>query len=161
MSFTDEWSLDALLREQCPFGPYHTELPTHEEIRTSRRGYILPYGMLLTCMFRHVMAEYPHIQSDQFILVDRVMLYLGAPRQHKPRKDIGVKRAHHFTSSSCAFDHDSSSRQVDDDESRVDIGTSRVSTPAPTTYYNSLHQDVPQIFSNPHPHKQNMENLFT
>ncbi|GJR79235.1 hypothetical protein Tco_0150020 [Tanacetum coccineum] len=103
-----------------------------------RRGYIFPYGMLLTRLFRHVMAEYLHLQSDQFVLIDRVMLPLGAPQQHKPRKDIGVKRARRSTSSSSAFDHGSSSRQVDDDETRVDEGTSRVSTPSPTTYYNSL-----------------------
>ncbi|GKD14668.1 hypothetical protein Tco_1199075 [Tanacetum coccineum] len=78
----------------------------------------------------------------------------------KPRKDIGVKRTRHSTSSS-TFDHGLSSRQVDGDETRVDEGTSRVSTPSPTTYYNSLPQDVFQIFSNPLPHEQTMENLFT
>ncbi|GJS40142.1 hypothetical protein Tco_0565185 [Tanacetum coccineum] len=102
-----------------------------------RRGYIFTYGMLLTRLFRHVMVEYLHLQSDQFVLIDRVMLSLGAPRQRKPRKDIGVKRARHSTFSS-AFNHGFSSRQVDGDETRVDEGTSRVSTPSPTTYYNSL-----------------------
>ncbi|GKA39680.1 hypothetical protein Tco_0732231 [Tanacetum coccineum] len=38
---------------------------------------------------------------------------------------------------------------VDDDETSVDEGTSRVNTLSPTTYYNSLPQDVPQIFTNP------------
>nr|GFA70411.1 DNA helicase Pif1-like protein [Tanacetum cinerariifolium] len=33
-SFTDEWSLDSLLREQYPSGRYHTELPTLKDIRT-------------------------------------------------------------------------------------------------------------------------------
>ncbi|GJY40619.1 protein kinase-like domain, concanavalin A-like lectin/glucanase domain protein [Tanacetum coccineum] len=74
---TDEWSLDALLREHCLSSPYHTELPTPEDIRLSHRVYILPYGMLLTRLFRHVMAEYPDLHSDNYILDDRVMLSLG------------------------------------------------------------------------------------
>ncbi|GKE73248.1 hypothetical protein Tco_1535289, partial [Tanacetum coccineum] len=41
------------------------------EFVRSRRGYILPYGMLLTRLFKHVMAEYPHLQSDQYVLIDR------------------------------------------------------------------------------------------
>ncbi|GJR40767.1 retrovirus-related pol polyprotein from transposon TNT 1-94 [Tanacetum coccineum] len=53
----------------------------------------------------------------------RVILSLGVPRQRKPRKDIGVKRARHSTSSS-AFDHGSSSHQVEDDETIGDEGTS-------------------------------------
>ncbi|GJX65909.1 hypothetical protein Tco_0300252 [Tanacetum coccineum] len=127
----------------------------------ARSVFILPYGMLLTHLFNHVTAEYPRLQSPQNVLVDRVMLSLGAPRQRKPRKDIGVKRTRHSTSSSTAFDHDSFSHQVDDDENRGDEGTSRVSTPSPTTYFNSLSQNIPQVFSNPLPHEQTMENLFT
>nr|GFA70410.1 hypothetical protein [Tanacetum cinerariifolium] len=96
------------------------------EFIKSRHGYILPYGMLLTRLFRHVMAEYPRIQSDQYILVDRVMLSLGAQRRRKLRKDIGVKCARHSTSSSFAFNHDSFSRQVDDDETRGDGWTSAI-----------------------------------
>ncbi|GJX23131.1 hypothetical protein Tco_0227576 [Tanacetum coccineum] len=121
----------------------------------ARSVFILPYGMLLTHLFNHVTAEYPRLQSPQNVLVDRVMLSLGAPRQRKPRKDIGVKRTRHSTSSSTAFDHDSFSHQVDDDENRGDEGTSRVSTPSPTTYFNSLSQNIPQVFSNPLPHEQN------
>ncbi|GKG61810.1 hypothetical protein Tco_0623527, partial [Tanacetum coccineum] len=52
------------------------------------------------------------------------MLSLGVPRQRKPRKDIGVKRARHSTSSSSAFDYGSSSHQVEDDETMGDKGTS-------------------------------------
>ncbi|GJW63154.1 hypothetical protein Tco_0115038 [Tanacetum coccineum] len=72
------------------------------------------------------------------------MLSLGAPRQRKSRKDIGVKRTRHSNSSSSDFDHDSSSHQVNDDENRGDEGTSRVSTPSPTTYYKSSSQNIPQ-----------------
>ncbi|GKF17834.1 hypothetical protein Tco_0062752 [Tanacetum coccineum] len=190
-SFMNEWTLDALSREQYPSGPYHTHLPSHEEIKMfnqtertehtptteqynlaffvakliefvrSRYGFIFPYDVLLTRLFNHVMVEYPHLQSSQYVLVDRVMLSLGAPRQRKPRKDIGVKRTRHSNSSSSAFDHGSSSHQVNDDENRGDEGTSRVSTPSPTTYYKSSSQNIPPVFSNPLPHELTMENLFT
>nr|GEW80035.1 hypothetical protein [Tanacetum cinerariifolium] len=55
------------------------------------------------------------------------------------RKDYGIKRRHHFTSSSSssAFDHPSSFYHVDHDNDEADEGTSRVNTPSPTT--NSIH----------------------
>ncbi|GJW33557.1 hypothetical protein Tco_0053589 [Tanacetum coccineum] len=118
-SFKDEWSLDALSREQYSSGPYLTELPTPEDTRA--------------------------------------FSWCATTAQTKER--IGVKIARHSTSFSSAFDHGSSSRQVDNDENRGDEGTSRSITPSPTTYYNSLPQNVPQIVSNPPPHEQNMENL--
>ncbi|GJW78847.1 hypothetical protein Tco_0140529 [Tanacetum coccineum] len=94
------------------------------EFVRSRPRYILRYGMLLTHLFNLVMDEYLHLQGPQYLLFDIVMLSFGAPKQHKPRKDIGVKRSRHSTSSSSTFDHDSSSHQVDDDENVGDEGTS-------------------------------------
>ncbi|GJY61729.1 hypothetical protein Tco_0462386 [Tanacetum coccineum] len=50
---------------------------------------------------------------------------------------------------------------VDDDNDEADEGTSRVSTPSPTTYVNSLSDDVPQVLTNPPHDEQNIETLFT
>nr|GEX18523.1 hypothetical protein [Tanacetum cinerariifolium] len=60
------------------------------------------------------------------------------------RKDYGTKSGSHSrsASSSFAFDHPSSSHHIDDDNE----GTSRVCTPFPTRYVNSLSNDVPQKF---------------
>ncbi|GJV86069.1 hypothetical protein Tco_1525967 [Tanacetum coccineum] len=174
-SLIDEWSRDALSREQYMSNPYHTKLPSPEDIRmfiqTERTGHnhVLK-GELVYLDDNQILSKevQPHmknwveiIRENVLFLVDRVMLFLGAPRQRKPRKDIGVKRTRHSTSSSFAFDYGSSSRQADDDENRGDEGTSKVSTPSLTTYYNSFPQNIPQVFFNPLPHEQTMENLFT
>ncbi|GJV63117.1 retrovirus-related pol polyprotein from transposon TNT 1-94 [Tanacetum coccineum] len=78
----------------------------------------------------------------------------------KTRKDYGTKRGRHSTSASAsfAFDHPSFSHHVDDDN---DEGTSRVSTPSPTHFVNSLLNEIPQVFSNPPHDDQNMETFFT
>ncbi|GJW75015.1 hypothetical protein Tco_0134385 [Tanacetum coccineum] len=41
------------------------------------------------------------------------------------------------------------------------VTTYRVSTPSPTTYVNSLSDDVPQVSTNLPRDEQNMETLFT
>ncbi|GJS92199.1 hypothetical protein Tco_0774835 [Tanacetum coccineum] len=72
-------------------------------------------------------------------------------------KDYGTKRGRHSTSeSSSTFDNPSSSHRVDDDNDEDDEGTSRVSTPFPTHFINSLSNDVPQVFTNPPPDEQNL-----
>ncbi|GKB73446.1 hypothetical protein Tco_0934858, partial [Tanacetum coccineum] len=67
---------------------------------------------------------------------------LAAQQERKPRKDRGTRRGRHSTSSSFAFDQPSSSHLNDDDD-RNGEGTSRVSTPSPIRYVNSLTNQVP------------------
>ncbi|GKC71096.1 hypothetical protein Tco_1116979 [Tanacetum coccineum] len=81
--------------------------------------------------------------------------------RRQPRKDYGTKRSRHSNSSSSSFDHPSSSHHVDDDNNDADEGTSRVSTHSPSTYVNSLSDDVSQVFTNPPHGEQTMETLFT
>ncbi|GJZ83431.1 hypothetical protein Tco_0648604 [Tanacetum coccineum] len=75
----------------------------------------LPYGMFLTCLYRHIMEAFPHLDNDIYDIVDRVR---------------------HSVSSSSSHHHGTSSYQHDDDDD--DVKTSRASTPSPTTYLNSL-----------------------
>ncbi|GKB09526.1 hypothetical protein Tco_0837838, partial [Tanacetum coccineum] len=98
----------------------------------------LPYGMFLTRLYRQVMEWYPDLDNGQYDIVDRVMCPLTLIQEQKPRKDCVIKKGRHSTSSSSAFHHGSSSHQFDDDEEMQEEGTSRVSTPSPTTYFNSL-----------------------
>ncbi|GJY41682.1 hypothetical protein Tco_0428952, partial [Tanacetum coccineum] len=170
-----KWSLDTLSADQEMSGPYNTELLTPDEIkthvwsertvftRTHRRVVVLPYGMLLTRLYHHVMGEYPHLTSPQYIFYDRVMLSLGAPTAHKPRDDIGVKHGHHSASTSSTFHHDSSSCHNDDDVDMAmhDDGTSHQSTPSPTTYYHSIFPIMPETFVDAPENDQNMSTMFT
>ncbi|GKA77325.1 hypothetical protein Tco_0783786 [Tanacetum coccineum] len=98
----------------------------------------LPYGMLLTRLYRHIMDVYPHLDNGIYNAVDRVMRPLALVQTRKPQKDRGSQRPRHSTSSSSAYHHRSSSHQDINDEDVQNEGTSRVSTPSPTSYLNSL-----------------------
>ncbi|GJQ93450.1 retrovirus-related pol polyprotein from transposon TNT 1-94 [Tanacetum coccineum] len=87
-------------------------------------GLILPNGVLLTRLFKRIMSIHPELSSDQYIFYDRVTYPLAAQHERKKRKDYGIKKGIHSTStsSSSAFDHQSSSHQVDEDDNENDEG---------------------------------------
>ncbi|GKA65792.1 hypothetical protein Tco_0765499 [Tanacetum coccineum] len=63
-----------------------------------------------------VMDESPELFNESYILYDHVMYPLTAQQERKTRKDYGMKRGRHSTSSSSAFDQPSSSHLNDDDD---------------------------------------------
>ncbi|GKB38383.1 hypothetical protein Tco_0883325 [Tanacetum coccineum] len=69
--------------------------------------------------------------------------YIKMDMELKTRKDRGMKRGRHSTSSSSAFNQPSSSHLNDDDDDRNDEGASHASTPSPTHFVSSLTNDVP------------------
>ncbi|GJW87894.1 hypothetical protein Tco_0163234 [Tanacetum coccineum] len=71
---------------------------------TKQARLILPYGMLLTRLFTFIMNEYPELNNESYVLYDRVMTPLAAQLEQKLRRDRGMRRGHHSTSSSSAFD---------------------------------------------------------
>ncbi|GJV16407.1 hypothetical protein Tco_1361730 [Tanacetum coccineum] len=127
------------------------------EFVTKQSRLILPYGMLLTRLFKYVMGKSPKLFNESYVLYDRVMYPLIAQQERKTRKDYGTKRGRHSTSSSSAFGQPSSSHLNDDD----DEGTSRASTPSPTHFVNSLINEVPRVFENPPNIDPNMEPFYT
>ncbi|GKC26969.1 hypothetical protein Tco_1034263, partial [Tanacetum coccineum] len=110
---------------------------------TKQKRLILPYGMLLTRLFKLIMNENHDLYNESFVLYDRVMNPLAAQQERKTRKDCGTRRGRHSTSSSSAFDQPSSSHLNDDDDDENGEGTSRASTPSPIRYFNSLTNQVP------------------
>ena len=126
---------------------------------TRQQKLILPYGVLLTRLFKYVLGENPELSNPSYVLYDRVMTPLTAYTERKTRKDRGTRRGRHSTSSSSAFDQPSSSHFDDDDGN--DEGTSRASTPSPTRFVNSLTNEVPQIFQNPPNIDPSMEPFYT
>ncbi|GJY54415.1 hypothetical protein Tco_0446079 [Tanacetum coccineum] len=132
------------------------------EFVTKQARLILPYGMLLTRLFKYVMGESPELFSESYVLYDRVMYPLTAQQERKTRKDYGMKRGRHSTSSSFAFGQPSSSHlNDDDDDGGNDEGTSCASTPSPTRFINSLTNEVPQVFENPPNINSDMESFYT
>nr|GEX58436.1 hypothetical protein [Tanacetum cinerariifolium] len=100
---------------------------------TTQARLILPYGMLLTCLFDFIIDKNPELKNESYVLYDRVMNPLVAQLERKPRKDRGIRRGHHSTSSS-TFNEPSSSYLNDDGGNNE--GTSRPSTPSPIRYVN-------------------------
>nr|GEW27896.1 pentatricopeptide repeat-containing protein [Tanacetum cinerariifolium] len=83
---------------------------------TRQKQLILPYGMLLTRLFKVIMNKNPELNNESYVLYDRVMNPLAAQQERKPRKDRGTRRGRHSTSSSFAFDQPSSSHLNGDDD---------------------------------------------
>nr|GEX78874.1 pentatricopeptide repeat-containing protein [Tanacetum cinerariifolium] len=83
---------------------------------TRQKRLILPYGMLLTRLFKVVMNENHELYNESYVLYNRVMNPLATQQERKPRKDRGTRRGRHSTSSSSAFDQPSSSHLNDDDD---------------------------------------------
>ncbi|GJZ89266.1 retrovirus-related pol polyprotein from transposon TNT 1-94 [Tanacetum coccineum] len=113
------------------------------EFFTKQPRLILPYGMLLTRMFKYVMPECPELSNDSYVLCDRVMYPLTAQQERKTQKDYDMRRGHSSTSSSSAFGQPSSSHLNDDDNDGNDKGISRASTPSAARFVISLPNDIP------------------
>ncbi|GKC00304.1 hypothetical protein Tco_0986440 [Tanacetum coccineum] len=86
---------------------------------------LLPYGMLLTRLFKHVVSVSPKLAFDHFLSHDRAMHPLAPHYERKARADRGKKRPResNASSSSTTLNHPSSSLPLDhmvdenDDES--------------------------------------------
>ncbi|GJS39836.1 hypothetical protein Tco_0564879 [Tanacetum coccineum] len=123
---------------------------------------ILPYRMLLTRLFNHIMSNSPELSDDRYILYDRIMHPLSRHYERKTRADHGMKICRHSTSSSTSsLVNPSSSHPIDDENVANDEGTSRASTPSPSRFVKSLSNDIPQIFSNLPNIDSNMEPLIS
>ncbi|GKG41584.1 hypothetical protein Tco_0473335, partial [Tanacetum coccineum] len=92
---------------------------------------ILPYGMLLTRLFKLIMNENHDLYNESYVLYDRVMNPLASQQERKTRKDRGTRRGRYSTSSSFAFDQPLSSHLNDDDDDGNGEGTSCGSTSSP------------------------------
>nr|GEU55537.1 retrovirus-related Pol polyprotein from transposon TNT 1-94 [Tanacetum cinerariifolium] len=123
----------------------------------------LPYGMLLTRLFKHIVSNSPKLSDDRYILCDRVM-YPPAPYyERKTRADHGTKRCRqsNSASSSSVFVHTSPSHYLDDNDNENEEDNSRTSTLSPSQFVNSLSNVVPQVFKNPPHENQTMHTYKT
>ncbi|GJY98742.1 hypothetical protein Tco_0516172 [Tanacetum coccineum] len=82
----------------------------------SKPKELLPYGMLLTRLFKHVVSVFPGLAIDHYISHDRVMHPLAPYYKRKTRLDRGKKRPRksNASSSSTTLNHPSSSHLLDD-----------------------------------------------
>ncbi|GKB21740.1 hypothetical protein Tco_0855663 [Tanacetum coccineum] len=77
---------------------------------------LLPYGMLLTRLFKHVVYVSPELDFDHYLLNDRAMYLLAPHYERKTRADRGMKRPRepNASSSTTTQNPPSSSLQIDD-----------------------------------------------
>ncbi|GJV66349.1 hypothetical protein Tco_1477177 [Tanacetum coccineum] len=101
--------------------------------------------------------EDPHAHIRYFNKITSTMKFPNVPRD----KDYGTKTGRQSTSSSSAFGQPSSSHLNDDDDDGNEEGTSRISTPSPTRFVNSLKNEVPRVFENPPNIDPDMEPFYT
>ncbi|GKF65516.1 hypothetical protein Tco_0192033 [Tanacetum coccineum] len=78
---------------------------------------LLPYGMLLTRLFKHVVSVSPELAFDHYLSHDRAMHPLAPHYERKTRVDRGMKRPRESNASSSSTNQNppssSSSSNVD------------------------------------------------
>ncbi|GKE77110.1 hypothetical protein Tco_1543230 [Tanacetum coccineum] len=124
-----------------------------ESIRNTPKAN-LPYEMLLTRLFTHIVSSFPELLNDRYILCDRVMHPLGPYYERKMRSDHGTKRCRSSNPSSSfnVLDQPSSSHNIDENDDRNDEESFHSNTPSPSQLINFLSNVVPRVFENP-PHE--------
>ncbi|GJT83668.1 hypothetical protein Tco_1058010 [Tanacetum coccineum] len=99
----------------------------------SKPKELLPYRMLLTRLFKHVVSVFPELEIDRYISHDRVMHPLAPHYERKTRSDRGKKRPRESNarSSSTTLNYPSSSHPLDDsiDENNDESFHSNPSSP--------------------------------
>ncbi|GKA54803.1 hypothetical protein Tco_0753752 [Tanacetum coccineum] len=77
---------------------------------------LLPYGKILTRLFKHVVSIFLELAIDHYISHDRVMHPFAPHYERKTRSDHGKKRPResNASSSSTTLNHPSSSHPLDD-----------------------------------------------
>ncbi|GJU73150.1 hypothetical protein Tco_1264555 [Tanacetum coccineum] len=120
---------------------------------------LLPYGMLLTRLFKHVVSVSPELAFDHYLSHDRAMHPLAPHYKRKTRADQGKKRPResNASSSSSTLNHPSSSHPLDDSiDENYDV--SFHSNPSsPSQNISSLSNNVSRVHQNP-PHEINYLN---
>ncbi|GJV86106.1 hypothetical protein Tco_1526004 [Tanacetum coccineum] len=122
---------------------------------------LLPYGMLLTRLFKHVVSVFPELAIDHYLSHDRVMHPLAPHYERKTRSDHGKKipRDSNVSSSSTTLNHPSSSRPLDDvvDENDEESFYSNSSSPSQNVFSSS--NVISRVRQNP-PHESPHLNTY-
>ncbi|GJV01441.1 hypothetical protein Tco_1335010 [Tanacetum coccineum] len=120
----------------------------------SKPKELLPYGMILTRLFKHVVSVFPELAIDRYISHDRVMHPLAPHYERKTGSNRGKKRPResNASSSSTTQNHPSLSHPLDDsiDENNDESFHSNPSSLSQNIFSSS--NDVSRVHQNP-PHE--------
>ncbi|GKD37036.1 hypothetical protein Tco_1257243 [Tanacetum coccineum] len=133
-----------------------------EKIR-SKPKELLPYEMLLTRLFNHVVFVFPELAIDLYILHDRVMHPFAPHYERKTRSDHGKKRPHELnaSSSSTTLNHPSSSHPLDDPINKNDDESFHSNPSSPSQNISSSSNDVFRVRQNPPHESQNLNTYLS
>ncbi|GJX30748.1 copia protein [Tanacetum coccineum] len=115
---------------------------------------VLPYGMLLTRLFKHVVSVSPELAFDRYLSHDRAMHPLAPHYERKTRADRGKKRPRepNASSSSSTQNHPSSSHPLNDSTHENDDESSHSNPSSPPQNTSSSSNNVSRVPQNP-PHE--------
>ncbi|GJY80782.1 hypothetical protein Tco_0493533 [Tanacetum coccineum] len=127
----------------------------------SKPKEILPYEMLLTRLFKHVVYVFPELAIDCYISHDRVMHPLAPHYERKTRSDIGKKRSResNASSSSTTLNHPSSSHPLDDPINENDDESFHSNSSSSSQNISSSFNAVFRVHQNP-PHESHYLNTL-
>ncbi|GJY72469.1 hypothetical protein Tco_0476172 [Tanacetum coccineum] len=116
---------------------------------------LLPYGMLLTRLFKHVVSVSPELAFDHYLSHDRAMHLLAPHYERKTRADRYKKRpreSNASSSSSSTLNHPSSSHPLDDSIEENDDESFHPNPSSPFKNISSSSNNVSRVHQNP-PHE--------
>ncbi|GJW84456.1 hypothetical protein Tco_0157601 [Tanacetum coccineum] len=122
---------------------------------------LLPYGMLLTRLFKHVVSVSPELAFDHYLSHDRAMHPLAPHYERKTRADRGKKRPResNASSSSSTLNHPSSSHPLDDSIEENDDESFHPNPSSPSQNISSSSNNVSRVHQNP-PHESHYLNTY-
>nr|GEX70987.1 copia protein [Tanacetum cinerariifolium] len=133
-------------RSDCPELKNQNHVNQAEGIG-KRKMELLPYGMLLTRLFKHVVSIFSKLAIDRYILHDRVMHPFTPLYERKTQSDCGMKRPRELnaSSSSTTLNHPSSFHPLNDPIDENDDESFHFNRSSPSQYISSSSNDVSRI----------------
>ncbi|GJS06847.1 hypothetical protein Tco_0363643 [Tanacetum coccineum] len=122
---------------------------------------LLPYRMLLTRLFKHVVYVSPGLDFDHYLSHDRAIHPLAPHYEQKTRANRGKKRPResNASSSSSTLNHPSSSHPLDDSIDENDDESFHSNPSSPSQNISSSSNDVSRVHQNP-PHESHYLNIY-
>ncbi|GJU32486.1 hypothetical protein Tco_1176075 [Tanacetum coccineum] len=127
----------------------------------SKPKELLPYGTLLTRLFKHVVSVFPELAIDPYISHDRVMHPLAPHYERKTQSDRSKKRPResNASSSSTTLNYPSSSHPLDDTFDENDDESFHSNSSSPSQNISSSSNVVSRVHQNP-PHESHNLNTY-
>ncbi|GJW70165.1 hypothetical protein Tco_0127082 [Tanacetum coccineum] len=127
----------------------------------SKPKELLPYEMLLTRLFKHVMYVFPELAINRYISRDRVLHPLDPLYERKTRSDSVMKRPResNASSSSTTLNHPSLSHPLDDTLNDNDDESLHSNSSSPSQNISSSSNVVSRVCQNP-PHESHNLNTY-